>query len=169
MKKIMSLLLKSKKSEIKKFKNIKTCKLNAILDNFHNFGANLKIFSSLQLNFMENRYQIQNLKIWWIHENSYLKLRFFRNSTKSYISKYYVGHWAVLSELCFCLELKNTFELQKMLILDPVNCKSKSALCACRPCIIHNKAEFSEMGDSFFIEIKIKNNISYCNNSCNKQ
>ena len=79
MKKIMSLLLKSKKSEIKKFKNIKTCKLNAILDNFHNFGANLKIFSSLQLNFMENRYQIQNLKIWWIHENSYLKLRFFRN------------------------------------------------------------------------------------------
>ena len=134
MKKIMSLLLKSKKSEIKKFKNIKTCKLNAILDNFHNFGANLKIFSSLQLNFMENRYQIQNLKIWWIHENSYLKLRFFRNSTNSYISKYYVGHWAVLSELCFCLELKNTFELQKMLILDPVNCKSKSALCFCRPC-----------------------------------
>ena len=73
----MSLLLKSKKSEIKKFKNIKTCKLNAILYNFHNFGANLKIFSSLQLNFMENRYQIQNLKIWWIHENSYLNLSFF--------------------------------------------------------------------------------------------
>ena len=135
MKKIMSLLLKSKKSEIKKFKNIKTCKLNAILDNFHNFGTNLKIFSSLQHNFMKNRYQVQNLKIWWIHENSYLKLRFFRNSTKSYISKYYVGHWAVLSELCFCLELKNTFKLQKMLILDPVNCKSKSALCFCRPCM----------------------------------
>ena len=112
MKKIVSLLVKSKKSEIKKFKNIKTCKLNAILDNFHNFGANLKIFSSLQLNFMENRYQIQNLKIWWIHENSYLKLRFFRNSTKSYTSKYYVGHWAVSPELCFCLDLK-----------IPLNCK----------------------------------------------
>ena len=134
MKKIMSLLLKSQKCEIKKFKNIETCKLNAILDNFHNFGTNLKIFSSLQHNFMKNRYQVQNLKIWWIHENSYVKLNFFRNSTKSYTSKYYVGHWAVSSELCFCLDLKNTSKLQKIMNLDPINCKSKSALCACRPC-----------------------------------
>ena len=73
----MSLLLKSQKSEIKKFKNIETCKLNAILDNFHNFGTNLKILSSLQHNFMKNRYQVQNLKNWWIHENSYVKLNFF--------------------------------------------------------------------------------------------
>ena len=56
----MSLLLKSQKSEIKNFKNIETCKSNAILelDNFHNFGTNIKIFSSLQLNFMKNRYQV---------------------------------------------------------------------------------------------------------------
>ena len=130
----MSLLLKSQKSEIKKFKNIETCKLNAILDNFHNFGTNLKIFSSLQHNFMKNRYHVQNLKIWWIHENSYVKKNFFRNFTKFYTSKYYVVHWAVSPELCFCLDLKNTFRLQKIWILDPVNTKSKSPLCACRPC-----------------------------------
>ena len=88
----MCLLLKSRKSEIQKFKNIETCQLNAILANFYNFGTNLKIFSSLQLNFMKNRYQVQNLKIWWIHENSYVKKNFFRNFTKSYTSKYYVGH-----------------------------------------------------------------------------
>ena len=54
----MCLLLKSRKSEIQKFKNIETCQSNPILANFHNFGTNLKIFSSLQLNFMKNRYQV---------------------------------------------------------------------------------------------------------------
>ena len=108
MKKIMCLLLKSRKFEIQKFKNIETCQFNAIFANFHNFGTNLKIFSSLQHNFMKNQYQVQNLKIWWIHENSYVKLNFFRNSTKSYTSKYYVVHWAVSPELCFCLDLKTT-------------------------------------------------------------
>ena len=59
---------------------------------------------------------------------------FLRNSMKSHTSEYYIGHWVVSSELCFCKDLKNTSRLQKIWFLDPVNIKSKGPLCACGPC-----------------------------------
>ena len=54
-------------------------------------------------------------------------------------------------KLCFSLDLKNTYRLQKIWILDPVNSKSKSALCACRPCIFFNfqKLQFLKIGKFF--------------------
>ena len=74
-------------------------------------------------------------KIKWIYENRILTFNFCRNSMKSHTSEYYIGYWVVSSDLCFCKDLKNTSRLQKIWILDPVNSKSKSPLCACRPCI----------------------------------
>ena len=137
MKKITYLLLKSQKSMAKKFKTTETWKLYAILGNFHKSRTYFKMFSPKQPNFMKNWYQLQNLKIQWIYENRILTFNFCRNSMKSHTSEYYIGYWVVSSDLCFCKDLKNTSRLQKIWILDPVNIKSKSPLCACRPCTLN--------------------------------
>ena len=41
----------------------------------------------------------------------------------------------VASKLCFCTDFKNALRIEKIALLDPVSCKSKITLCACRPCI----------------------------------
>ena len=134
MKKIMYLLLKSQKSKTKKFKTTETWKLYSSLGNFHKSRAYVKMFSHIQPNFMKNWDWLHNLKIQWIYENRIFTFNFFRNSMQSHTLEYYKGHWVVSSKLCFCKDLKNTSRLQKIWILDPVNTKSKSLLCACRPC-----------------------------------
>ena len=73
MKKIIYLLVKSNNSGMKKFKKSETWELKAIPGNFHKSGTYVKIFSHLQLNFMKNWYQLQNLKIQWIHAYRILK------------------------------------------------------------------------------------------------
>ena len=123
----------------KKFKTTETCKLFATLCNFHKFRTYVKMFSHIQPNFMKNWDWLHNLKIQWIYENRIFTFNFFRNSMQSHTLEYYKGHWVVSSKLCFCKDLKNTSRLQKIWILDPVNSKSKSPLCACRPCTFNDK------------------------------